>query len=238
MADQIELADDGSPLGTLKIGDQVFVPKRQEDGTVVTYADKEREALEDLTGEHGADEDLMALYENYSDPVLRRRALELYVRDGLSAEEVAQRLKVPVETVEMWAYNGKWNRAAGRSVAVRAQEEARGLTALRIKVRKSIIESQLEGSRRIRERVLQDMDEMSAKSAAEALKAAADVEARALGMSESGSIANDDQTGTTSRQKKGDDKVPLVLVVNNGVSASGILPVRKPGQVIDVEESK
>ncbi len=235
--DEIELADDGSPLGTLKIGDKVYVPDPEKKDSLVKVATlpSKKEIVQDLTGETDADEGLLDLYEGYSDPVLRRRALELYVKDQKSVDEVAKALSVPVGTVEMWAYNGKWNKAASHSISVRAQEEARGLAALRIRVRRPIIESQLEGAKRVRERVMRDMESLSVKSAAEALKAAADVEARALGMSESGVVADVDQELDGATGKKGADaKVPLVLVVNTG-SASGILPVRRPGETIDAE---
>lgn len=234
--DEIELADDGSPLGTLKIGDKVFRPDPDKKDALIKVATlpSKKEIVQDLTGETDADESLLDLYEGYSDPVLRRRALELYVRDQKSVDEVAKDLNVPVQTVEMWAYNGKWNKAASHSVSVRAQEEARGLAALRIRVRRPIIESQLEGAKQIRERVLRDMESLSVKSAAEALKAAADVEARALGMSESGVITDGDAELDGGARKGADTKVPLVLVVNTG-SASGILPVRKTGETVNVE---
>ena len=234
--DNIELADDGSPLGTLLVDGTVYTPEPRVEGMDLTFkplAEVQREELQDLTGEDGADEDLITIYEGYSDPALRKQALELYVRDGLTALEVSKVLKVPEKTVEMWAYNGKWNRLAGRSVAIRAQEEARGLANLRMKVRRAIIESQLEGSKRVRERILQNMDNIPVKSAAEALKAAADVEARALGMSESGSITMDDESSGPGKKDK-DMKTPLVLVVNNG-SPSGLLPVRKREPAIDAE---
>lgn len=232
--DEIELADDGSPLGTLKIGDRVYVPDPEKKDSLVKVATlpSKKEIVQDLTGETDADEGLLDLYEGYSDPVLRRRALELYVRDQKSVDEVAKDLGVPVQTVEMWAYNGKWNKAASHSVSVRAQEEARGLAALRIRVRRPIIESQLEGAKQIRERVLRDMESLSVKSAAEALKAAADVEARALGMSESG-VITDGEAEEENGRGRSDGKVPLVLVVNGGGPA-GILPVRKSGNVIDI----
>lgn len=230
MADEIELADDGSPLGTLLVDGKVYDPSGAaapaDPPAEPTKEEEAKWALEDLTGDEVDGAEVMQLYEGYSDPALRRQALALYVRDGLTTVEVARAVGVPEGTVEMWAYNGKWNRMAGRSLAIKAQEEARGLAALRMRVRRSIIESQLEASKKVRDRVLRDIEEMSAKSAADALKAAADVEARALGMSEAGAIDTMDREMDGARR---DGKVPLVLVVNGG-SAAGILPVRVHGE--------
>ena len=80
----------------------------------------------------------------------------------------------------------------------------------------------------MREKVEDELDGMSAKSAAEALKAVADIEARALGMSESGS------TETEGPARKAEGKVPLVAVFMG--NASGIPTLRKApeGETVDV----
>ena len=181
-----------------------------------------------LTGSPDGDRALAELYEGYEDEEKRRRALELYVREDKSFEEIAAKLEVPERTVAAWAYVGKWTHAAMADVSVRLEDEAVQLARLRLSQRRSIIQKQLDSAQLVREKVEDELDGMSAKSAAEALKAVADIEARALGMSESGS------TETDGPARKAEGKVPLVAVVRG--NAAGIPTLRKApeGETVDV----
>lgn len=181
-----------------------------------------------LTGSPDGDRALAELYEGYEDEEKRRRALELYVKEDKAFEEIAAKLGVPERTVAAWAYVGKWTHAAMADVSVRLEDEAVQLARLRLSQRRSIIQKQLDSAQLVREKVEDELDGMSAKSAAEALKAVADIEARALGMSESGS------TETEGPARKAEGKVPLVAVFMG--NASGIPTLRKApeGETVDV----
>ena len=181
-----------------------------------------------LTGSPDGDRALAELYEGYEDEEKRRQALELYVKEDKSFEEIAAKLEVPERTVAAWAYVGKWTHAAMADVSVRLEDEAVQLARLRLSQRRSIIQKQLDSAQLVREKVEDELDGMSAKSAAEALKAVADIEARALGMSESGS------TETEGPARKTEGKVPLVAVFMG--NASGIPTLRKApeGETVDV----
>lgn len=181
-----------------------------------------------LTGSPDGDRALAELYEGYEDEEKRRRALELYVKEDKAFEEIAAKLEVPERTVAAWAYVGKWTHAAMADVSVRLEDEAVQLARLRLSQRRSIIQKQLDSAQLVREKVEDELDGMSAKSAAEALKAVADIEARALGMSESGS------TETEGPARKAEGKVPLVAVFMG--NASGIPTLRKApeGETVDV----
>ena len=181
-----------------------------------------------LTGSPDGDRALAELYAGYEDEEKRRRALELYVKEDKAFEEIAAKLEVPERTVAAWAYVGKWTHAAMADVSVRLEDEAVQLARLRLSQRRSIIQKQLDSAQLVREKVEDELDGMSAKSAAEALKAVADIEARALGMSESGS------TETEGPARKADGKVPLVAVFMG--NASGIPTLRKApeGETVDV----
>lgn len=208
----------------------------QAKGAVSPLADDAVRAREDalrsrvvsLTGSPDGDRALAEMYEGYEDEEKRRQALELYVKEGLAFESIAAKLKVAERTVAAWAYVGKWTHAAMADVSVRLEDEAVQLARLRLTQRRSIVQKQLDSAQLVREKVEDELDSMSAKSAAEALKAVADIEARALGMSESGS------TEIEGPAKKAEGKVPLVAVFMG--NASGIPTLRKApeGETIDV----
>ena len=191
-----------------------------------------RSTLIELTGVPDADAKLAQVYAGYSDAEKRDRALDLYVVDGKSIDEIADIVGVPGRTVAAWAYVGKWNQPVVMEMSVRQQEEAMQLARLRVRQRRAVIQKQLDSAQMVRDKVENELDNMSAKSAAEALKAAADIENRALGMSESGRtdfMEKEDE----KRKREDSGKVPLVFVIKNG-SGSGIPTLRKGGEVIDV----
>lgn len=208
----------------------------QAKGAVTPLADEAFRAREDvlrsrvvaLTGSPDGDRALAELYEGYEDEEKRRQALELYVKESRAFEEIAAKLEVPERTVAAWAFVGKWTRAAMADVAVRLEDEAVQLARLRLTQRRGIIQKQLDSAQMVREKIEEELDKMSAKSAAEALKAVADVEARALGMSESG------KTETEERQQSKEEKKQALVVVFPG-NAAGIPVLRKGGEeAVDV----
>ena len=191
-----------------------------------------RSTLIELTGVPDADAKLAKVYAGYSDAEKRDRALVLYVVGRKSIDEIADIVGLPQRTVAAWAYVGKWNQPVMMEMSVRQQEEAMQLARLRVRQRRAVIQKQLDSAQMVRDKVENELDNMSAKSAAEALKAAADIENRALGMSESGRtdfMEKEDE----KRKREDSGKVPLVFVIKNG-SGSGIPTLRKGGEVIDV----
>lgn len=229
-----EIAEDGSPLGTLVVGGRTY--RRQD--TVVALGETARVELErsksiDITGDDDADEELVSLYEGYDDNEKRKQALVRYVKDGLTASEVARELKVPEQTVLMWAYHGKWNRAAMRELSVRMEEEGRALTNLRLRNREALLRQQIEDSKKLQQKVMEKLDanSVSIKSAADALAAVSKIQNAAMGVTDSGAIVGVE--GDSDRKKETNVKVALVTVYNNG-SASGIPTVVKSKGPLDV----
>ena len=190
-----------------------------------------RSSLIELTGAPDADVKLLEIYKGYDDAEKRERAMRLYVEGCCPIDEIAKKVGVPERTVTAWAFVGKWNQPVIMEMSMRQQEEAMQLSLLRVRQRRSVIQKQLDSAQMVRDKVEQELDNMSAKSAAEALKAAADIENRALGMSESGRT---DFMEQQEEKKKGDSgKTPLVFVIQNK-SGSGIPELRKAKEVIDV----
>lgn len=196
-----------------------------------------RNQMVELTGAADGDSAVAEIFSKYGDEELRRRALDRYVKDGRTISEIAKELDVPERTVAAWAFVGKWNQPVAMELAVRQEEEAIQLARLRIRQRRDIVQKQLDSAQMVRDKVTDELDQMSAKTAAEALKAAADIEARALGMSESGRTDFMEKSDEEKKRKAG-EKVPLVVVVQNasgsGIPVLGKKPEEKNEEAIDV----
>jgi hypothetical protein len=194
-----------------------------------------RNQLVELTGSPDSDKAIAEFFEGFHDENKKDKALRAYIKDGRTIAEIAHDLRVPERTVAAWAFIGKWNQPVALELSVRQEEEALQLARLRIGQRRTIIQRQLDSAQMVRDKVINELDDMSAKSAAEALKAAADIEARALGMSESGRTEFTEQRQAEAQKSK-DSKVPLVVVVQNS-TGSGIPVLGKaPKNIIDVTE--
>lgn len=191
-----------------------------------------RSTLVELTGASDSDRGLIDIYRGYGDAEKRDRAMRLYLVEDKTIDEIAEIVGVPGRTVTAWAYVGKWSQPLAMEVAMRQEEESIRLARLRILRRQKAIRKQLDSAQMVREKVEDDLDDMSAKTAAEALKAAADIENRALGLSESGRTELMDREEKKESERNG-SKTPLVFVIRNG-SGSGIPTLRKEGEVIDV----
>lgn len=192
-----------------------------------------RSSLIELTGSPDADARLVQVYRGYEDAEKRDQAMRLYVEACCPIDEIARKVGVPERTVTAWAYVGKWSQPVIMEMSMRQQQEAAQLALLRVRQRRSVIQKQLDSAQMVRDKVENELDGMSAKSAAEALKAAADIENRALGMSESGRTDFMERQEEKKREESG--KTPLVFVVQNR-TGSGIPTLRKAGEgeVIDV----
>jgi len=228
----VETADDGSPLGTLKVNGHIYAKDKM--GQLAKVATKElaRSNSVDITGDDDADSELLDSYEGYNDNDKRRRALDRYVKDGLSASEVAREVGVPERTVLMWAYHGKWNKAIAREISVRMEEEARSLVNLRLRHRERLLARQVEDSSKIQAKLMEKVenDDVSMKTAAESLAALAKVQNSAMGVADSGSVVTG--VGETQEKKDGGSKQVLVAVFPG---TSGIPVLGKKAEVIDVQ---
>lgn len=226
-----ELAEDGSPLGTLKVDGKVY--PQDPAGKLVKIATTElkRSVSVDATDEDDADEALVESYEGYSDEELRKKALQLYVKEGKVAAEVAKELKVPEGTVLLWAYKGKWNRAAARELSVRAEEEARSLTRFRLRHREALLQKQIDDSSVIQEELMIKVrtGDIGMKSAAESLANLAKIQNQAMGVADSGAIAADPD----AEGKGGAGGKQVLIAVFQG-NAAGIPTLGRPKEVIDV----
>jgi transposase len=232
-AEDVELAEDGSPLGTLKVDGKVY-PK-DATGGLAKIADTElkRSVSVDATDEDDADDALIESYEGFSDEELRKKALQLYVVDGKVASEVARELKVPERTVLLWAYKGKWNKAAARELAVKAEEEARALTRFRLKHREALLQKQIDDASVVQDKVMEKVrrDEISLKSASESLALVAKVQNQAMGVADSGAIATTESEG--GGKGKGGEATKVLVAVFQG-NAAGIPTLGKRGGTVDV----
>lgn len=232
MAEEVELAEDGSPLGTLKVDGKVY--RQDRAGELARTATKElaRSVSVDVTGDDDADDLLVESYEGYSDEELRKKALQLYVCEGRVATEVAEKLKVPERTVLMWAYKGRWNRAAARELEVRAAEEARALADFRLRHREALLRTQIANASEIQRKLMAAVEEGSIgmKSAAESLANLAKVQNQAMGIADSGVIAPSGQENPEKKKGEGEKQSPLVVVFPGNAA----IPVLKKGETIDV----
>jgi len=125
-------------------------------------------------------------------------------------------------TVARWAQSGGWLKARDEIERSAAEEERQRLDMKRREQRIPELEKQIRAGQMLRERVAETLESdgnlspANLKMLGDALKSAGDNTVRALGVSESGSTAREDDAET----KKG--KAPLVVLIQGG----GLPPVR------------
>lgn len=147
--------------------------------------------------------------------------MKLVYRDfmkGGDLVEIAGIHGVNTRTAMKWAENGQWVRRRKGVENAALEEEQQQIEALRLRHRKKSIEQQIESSRKLRGRIDSAVEDEELtpgqlKQLAEAHKATADVESRALGMNESGLSASQ-QEGRAKADAE--NRRPLVLVVPGG----------------------
>jgi len=215
----ILLTEDGHPIGDLVVANDTSV-----DTTPTTDAENEETARElmrrtasEMTGDPDADTAVASIFEGIADEDKRRKAMRLFITEHKPIAKIAEEVGVPDRTVSMWMFEGKWGELAAKDAAVRQSASMIEMEMLRSTRRAVVAKEQLDAARKVREAAISklDADEISVKSAAESLKSASDVEARILGISESGAIdRTDDQTKKTVTEKDG--KKPLVVIFANG----------------------
>lgn len=160
-----------------------------------------------------------AMYPFYADEKKRSEALRVLLTKEATIEEVAREVGVPVRTVEIWAYSGDWATLMKCGAQARREVEKVYLSNLRTAKRIPILKEQFESARQLRDAGKSMLD--SAESARESevaagmLKAASDIEVRALGIGESGAVTEDSAKKSEDESKSG--KQPLVVVFNGGL---------------------
>ncbi|MCF0231623.1 MAG: hypothetical protein HUJ63_05015 [Enterococcus sp.] len=219
--ERLLLTGDGHPIGELVVSDggslQMPGPDPEESRTEALRAQ-----ASELLGEPDADKAIAELYDGFGDTRKRERARDLFVKDQMPIGKVAEEVGVPERTVSEWAYLGKWLDLVERELDVRQKASRLELARIRSARRAAVAREQLDAAKAVRDAATEQLasGEVSVRAAAEALKSAADVEARILGIKETGETAE-----TAEKAPAGAGKVPLVVMFNGG------LPPQRGGAV-------
>jgi len=161
-----------------------------------------------------ADEDIFPCFGNVE---LRDAAYRQYMVTEKTLEEVAESISVPPVTVMRWAANGNWDRERDRHEAVHIRDLRGRLKMWRARERDRVARAQVALGGKIREAASLALDDEltpdGLKKVAEAGKAGADVEARAIGINDAESAA---EAGIEGPANGGSRAQPLVIVVPGG----------------------
>lgn len=220
------LTEDGHPIGEIVISDGESVPAEVSEETVARNRELAlRDEASEITGDIDADAAIAELYPGYGDGDKRRNALNLYIKDGRTIDEIANAIDVPARTISMWAYNGGWDRLLRKEIMATQAQSVLNMARLRNERRHDIALEQLNQAKQIRKRAIEDIEnrEVSLKSGTEAWAAAAKIEHTLTGMSEAGTIADIDGSSGAKDNKESSPKQPLVVVFQGGA-----LPPRRP----------
>ena len=135
-----------------------------------------------------------SLYPSAVNAALREDAHSRFIKSE-SIVSIAKDLGVDENVVKHWVMNGHWLEERQILLQATAGEDALILNELRIARRRDILKKQLDTAAALRTQIdyiVNETEELTAsqvKLAAEGAKLVADVEARALGLCESGEIA-------------------------------------------------
>lgn len=145
------------------------------------------------------------------------------VMKGGSFEDCRTTYDVDIRTVAKWAQSGSWLKIREEVERTAAEEERQKLDMVRREERIPELRKQIDVGKMLRERVSELLDDDTRefkpgelKMLGDALKSAGDNTVRAMGVSE---------TGSTARDEDGKDKgskAPLVVLIQGG----GLPPVR------------
>lgn len=213
------LTEDGHPIGEIVVSDGGSVPAEVSEESIAKNRELTfRNEAAEIVGEIDADPAIAELYPFYGDGDKRKKALDLYVADGRSIEEIAKAIDVPQRTISMWAYNGGWDRLLRREIMASQAQSVLALAKLRNTRRNTVATEQLEQAKRLRDKAMRDIEEesVSLKTGAEAWALAARIEHTLTGMSEAGTIADIDSREVKEDTNKETAKQPLVVVFQGG----------------------
>ncbi len=220
------LTEDGHPIGTIVVEDNVSLPPVVANDEVVA---ENRDALlraeaQELTGDPNADSAVAELYPGYSDTDRRNKAAKLFIVERMPIADIAKEVDVPPRTVSIWAYNYRWDSTVKKELAVQQAQSLLELARLRADRRLEVAKQQLDQAKVIREEAVNAVKTgKSLQGAATAWAAAAKVEQTLTGVSEAGTVTNIVEDPDAKSEAKG--KQPLVMVFNGGLP-----PVRKAGK--------
>lgn len=220
----ILLTDDGHPIGEVVVAENAYEPPVPSEQSVSENRQAVLKSVAvDLVGDPAsADSAVAEWYPGYADAEKRSVARDMFI-SGSNIADIAAKVGVPDRTVAQWMYVNGWDRLVKNELAAKQAASAIELARVRADKRADVARRQLEAAEAVRDEALKQLKtgDTSVKSAAEAMKSAADVEARILGVSDSGAL---DDTTESKESKDGakDGKQPLVVVFNGGLP-----PVRK-----------
>lgn len=219
------VTDGGHPVGSFVFSNGTDMPPApSEEIAERNRAELLRIQASEITGEPDADAAIADMYPGFHDQEKRKKAMNLFITGTGQIADIAKSLSVPERTVSMWVYTGKWDELLKREIEVRSKESALALARLRADKRAKVAEDQLKAAEAVRCAGLVALASgKSLKGAADALKSAADVEARILGVSESGAVSTSVDEESKKAKDQGATKVALVAVFGNG----GLPPVRR-----------
>lgn len=220
------LTEDGHPIGEIVVSDGESVPAQVSEESIAANRELAlRAEAAEIVGDVDAEIAIAELYPEYGNGDKRKKALNLYIREGKDINAIANEIDVPARTVSMWAYNGSWDRLLRKEIMATQAQSVLDLARLRNERRGTIALEQLEQAKKIRDKALDDIEKenVSLKSGTEAWAAAAKIEHTLTGMSEAGTIANIDGGDEKKSDKGPEGKQPLVLVFQGGS-----LPPRRP----------
>lgn len=219
----ILLTEQGHPIGEVVVADNSYDPPMKTEESVVANREAVLKSVAaEMTGDPAAaDKAVAEWYPGYADAEKRSVARDMFIA-GATIEAIAKKVGVPDRTVSQWMYVNGWDRLVKNELAAKQAASAIELARVRAAKRAEVAKKQLDAAEAVRDEAMKQMrtGDTSVKSAAEALKSAADVEARILGVSESGAL-DDSASGDGDKAKK-EGKTPLVVVFNGGLP-----PVRK-----------
>lgn len=220
----ILLTEVGTPIGEVVVAANSSVRPMLTNEEIAESSREEqmRAVAAELTGDPDADRVIAEWFPGYTDGDKRKQAMALFIAEGRPIEDIARAMSVPDRTVAQWMYVGQWERIVKQELVAKQAASSVELARIRAEKRAKVAKRQLEAAEAVRDAALEQLKtgDASVKSAAEAMKSAADVEARILGVSESGAL--DDTTGAEKRDQQANGKQPLVMVFNGGLP-----PVRK-----------
>lgn len=219
------VTDGGHPVGSFVFSNGTDMPPApSEEIAERNRAELLRVQASEITGEPDADAAIADMYPGFHDQEKRKKAMNLFITGRDQIAGIAKSISVPERTVSMWVYTGKWDELLKREIEVRSKESALALARIRADKRAKIAADQLEAAKAVRCAGLAALKEgKSLKGAADAIKSAADVEARILGVSESGAVSTSVDEESKKAKDQGATKVALVAVFGNG----GLPPVRR-----------
>ena len=155
------------------------------------------------------------VFEKLYDARAQREAYRLFISEQEDVPKIAEKVGVPTITLLEWMRLGAWVSRRAKLFSLQEQAESQILSKDRMAKRRKAIESQAKSGRALQERAEQMVDRADSadglKKLGDAMKAGADIEARALGMNEQGSTSAEVQEGSG-----GDGKSPLVVIIQGG----------------------